>query len=176
MICIRLQDILSTKRKIFRETKTEFKVKNTVLQDEIEKLKQDIERHDKKADRFAEIQEKTFKELWEFSQEQINKYLEKVSIYFEKDFSLIKITCIFKIFKIDEIIYKTQLGIDWKLPQQLKYLDVSKLPSYKKNSNTPSAEVMKESMYELRIKINILTLRCVQSSVCKVVRYIIQIT
>lgn len=86
MICIRLQDILSTKRKMFRETKTEFKVKVTVLQDEIEKLKQDIKRHDKKADRFAEIQEKTFKELWEFSQEQIDNYLEKVTIYFEKSF------------------------------------------------------------------------------------------
>lgn len=66
---------------MFRETKTEFKMKVTVLQDEIEKLKQDIERHDKKADRFAEIQEKTFNELWEFSQEQINNYLEKVIIY-----------------------------------------------------------------------------------------------
>lgn len=86
----------------------------------------------------------------------------------KKAFSLIKITYIFKIFKIDEIIYKTHLGIDWKLPQQLKYLDVSKLPSYKKKNNTPSAEVMKESMYESRIKVQILTLRCVQSSVCKV--------
>lgn len=66
---------------MLRETKTEFKAKVTILQDEIEKLKQDIERHDKKADRFAEIQEKTFKELWEFSQIQVNNHLEKVTIY-----------------------------------------------------------------------------------------------
>jgi len=42
-------------------------------------LKQDIERHEKKAERFAEIQEKTYKELWNFSQEQINIHLERVN-------------------------------------------------------------------------------------------------
>lgn len=75
---IRLQDILSTKKKILRENKTDFKAKVPLLQDEIEKLKQDIERHEKKVERFAEIQEKTYKELWDFSQEQINIHLEKV--------------------------------------------------------------------------------------------------
>lgn len=75
---IRLQDILSNKRKILRETKTEFIAKVPLLQDEIEKLKQDIERHEKKTERFAEIQEKTFKELWNFSQKQITIQLERV--------------------------------------------------------------------------------------------------
>jgi len=75
---IRLQDILSTKKKILRENKTDFQAKVPLLQDEIEKLKQDIERHEKKAKRFSEIQEKTYKELWEFSQNQINIHLERV--------------------------------------------------------------------------------------------------
>lgn len=79
---IRLQDILSTKKKILRENKTDFQAKVPLLQSEIEKLKQDIERHEKKAERFAEIQEKTYKELWDFSQKQININLEKVIICF----------------------------------------------------------------------------------------------
>lgn len=73
-----MQDILSNKRKILREIKTEFEAKVPLLQDEIEKLKQDIERHEKKRERFAEIQEKTFKELWDFSQKQIDSRLERV--------------------------------------------------------------------------------------------------
>lgn len=65
-----------------RETKTEFKAKIPLLRDEIEKLKQDIERHEKKTERFAEIQEKTFRELWDFSQKQITNNLEKVTTIF----------------------------------------------------------------------------------------------
>lgn len=83
--CNRLQDILSTKRKIFRETKTEFNAKVPLLYDEIKKLKQDIERHEKKTERIAEIQEKTYKELWNFSQEQIMNHLERVTIYFRNN-------------------------------------------------------------------------------------------
>lgn len=78
MFIIRLQDILSTKRKILRETKGDFEAKVPFLKDEIEKLKQDIERHEKKAERFADIQEKTYKELWDFSHEQISNHLERV--------------------------------------------------------------------------------------------------
>lgn len=70
---------MSTKRKILREIKTEFKTKVPLLRDEIEKLKQDIERQDKKAERFAEIQEKTHNELWDFSQKQIANRLERVN-------------------------------------------------------------------------------------------------
>lgn len=77
-----MQDILSTKRKILRETKAEFAAKVPLLRDEIVKLKRDIDRHEKKAERFAEIQEKTYKELWDFSQEQINDLLEKVTTRF----------------------------------------------------------------------------------------------
>jgi len=47
-------------------------------------LKKDIERHEKKAKRFAEIQEKTFKELWDFSQKEINIHLERVIIFIFK--------------------------------------------------------------------------------------------
>jgi hypothetical protein len=78
---IRLQDILSNKRKILRETKTEFKAKVPLLHGEIEKLKQDIKRHENKTERFAVIQEKTFKELWDFSQKQITMQLERVTSY-----------------------------------------------------------------------------------------------
>lgn len=85
---IRLQDVLSTKRKIFRETKIEFKAKALLLQDEIKKLKQDIERHEKKTKRFAEIQEKTFKELWDFSQEQIMNRLKRVTLFFKNIFNI----------------------------------------------------------------------------------------
>lgn len=81
MLIFRLQDILSTKKKILRETKTKFKGKIPLLQDEIIKLKQDIERHEKKAERFSDIQEKTYKELWDFSQKQITAHLEKVTTY-----------------------------------------------------------------------------------------------
>jgi len=63
-----------------RETKTKCNAKVPLLQNEIEKLKQDVERHDEKSERFAEIREKTYKELWNFSQEQINNNLEKVTI------------------------------------------------------------------------------------------------
>lgn len=49
---------------------------------------------------------------------------------------------VFEIFKIDQIMYETQLGIDWKPPRKLKYLDVSNLPSYKKKLKTPSTESM----------------------------------
>lgn len=80
---IRLQDILSTKRKTFRETKTVFEAKVPLLQDEIKKLKQDMVRHEKKTERFEEIQEKTYKELWDFSQEQIMGHLERVTIHFQ---------------------------------------------------------------------------------------------
>lgn len=62
-----------------RESKTEFNAKVSLLQNEIEKLKQDIERHNKKSERLAEIQEKTYKELWNFSQEQITNHLGRVS-------------------------------------------------------------------------------------------------
>ncbi|XP_026806274.1 dynein regulatory complex protein 1 [Rhopalosiphum maidis] len=117
----KLQDILSTKKKILRENKTDFKAKVPLLHDEIEKLKQDIERHEKKAERFAEIQEKTFKELWNFSQEQINIHLERI-------------------FKVDKFIHETQLSIDWQPPPKLKYLDVSDLPSYRKKPNTPNKQ------------------------------------
>ncbi|VVC37015.1 Dynein regulatory complex protein 1, C-terminal [Cinara cedri] len=118
----KLQDILSTKRKIFRETKTVFNAKVPLLQDEINKLNQDVERHEKKAQRFAEIQEKTYKELWDFSQEQIASHLERI-------------------FEIDRIIHETQLGVGWQRPQKLKYLDISDLPSYRrKPSVAPGAE------------------------------------
>lgn len=76
----RLQDILSTKRKILRETNAEFKAKVPLLRNEIEKLKQDMKRHEKKAERFAEIQEKTYKELWDFLGKQIAEHVEKVTI------------------------------------------------------------------------------------------------
>uniref|UniRef100_A0A2S2Q9G5 Coiled-coil domain-containing protein n=1 Tax=Sipha flava TaxID=143950 RepID=A0A2S2Q9G5_9HEMI len=117
----KLQDILSNKRKILRETKTEFKAKVPLLHGEIEKLKQDIKRHENKTERFAVIQEKTFKELWDFSQKQITMQLERI-------------------FKIDQIIHETQLGIDWHPPDKLKYLDVSELPSFRKKPCTPNAE------------------------------------
>eukprot|EP00102_Acyrthosiphon_pisum_P014853 XP_008185138.1 PREDICTED: dynein regulatory complex protein 1 isoform X2 [Acyrthosiphon pisum] len=119
----KLQDILSTKKKILRENKTDFQAKVPLLQGEIEKLKQDIERHEKKAERFAEIQEKTYKELWDFSQKEINIHLERI-------------------FKVDRFIYETQLGIDWQPPPKLKYLDVSNLPSYSTKPNTPNSFTM----------------------------------
>ncbi|XP_022183699.1 dynein regulatory complex protein 1-like [Myzus persicae] len=117
----KLQDILSTKKKILRENKTDFQAKVPLLQDEIEKLKQDIERQEKKAERFAEIQEKTYKELWDFSQKQINIHLERI-------------------FEVDKFIHETQLGINWQPPPKLKYLDISNLPSYRTKPNTPSQE------------------------------------
>ncbi|XP_060852929.1 dynein regulatory complex protein 1 isoform X2 [Rhopalosiphum padi] len=117
----KLQDILSTKKKILRENKTDFKAKVPLLHDEIEKLKQDIERHEKKAERFAEIQEKTYKELWNFSQEQINIHLQRI-------------------FNVDKFIHETQLSIDWQPPPKVKYLDVSDLPSYRKKPNTPNKQ------------------------------------
>ncbi|XP_025194962.1 dynein regulatory complex protein 1 [Melanaphis sacchari] len=117
----KLQDSLSTKKKNLRENKTDFKAKVPLLQDEIEKLKLDIERHEKKAERFAEIQEKTYKELWDFSQEQINIHLEKI-------------------FKVDKFIHETQLSIDWQPPPKLKYLDVNDLPSYRKKPDTPKKQ------------------------------------
>lgn len=53
--------------------------------------------------------------------------------------------CIFEIFKIDQIIHETQLGVDWQRPQQLKYIDISDLPSYRRK---PSITRSAESMYE----------------------------
>lgn len=78
---IRLQDVLSTKRKLLRETETEFKSKVPLLRDENEKLKQDIKRHEKKTERFVEIQEKTYKGLWKFAHQQIADHLERVTVF-----------------------------------------------------------------------------------------------
>lgn len=75
-----------------RETKTDFEAKVPLLKDEIEKLKQDIERHEKKAKRFADIQEKTYKELWDFSQDQISNHLNRVPI--DRNKNLIR--CLYK--------------------------------------------------------------------------------
>ncbi|XP_050524819.1 dynein regulatory complex protein 1-like isoform X2 [Daktulosphaira vitifoliae] len=110
----KLQDVLSIKRKLVRDTKTEFQDKLKILYEHIEKLKEDIQRYENKTERFSEVQENTYKELWNYSQEQMNSHLKRI-------------------FEIDRFIHEKYLLVTWQPPPKLMYSSFTELPSYKNN-------------------------------------------
>ncbi|XP_050424909.1 dynein regulatory complex protein 1 [Adelges cooleyi] len=118
----KLQDVLSIKRRLARETKAEFESKVSVLSENIEKLNDDIERHESKAERFAEIQGKSFRELWDFSQEQIGDLLARI-------------------LKIDQIVHEEYLGVEWQSPPTHESLKVDDFSSYKNHTITKTENV-----------------------------------
>lgn len=78
-ITFRLQDIANSLRKKLRESEAAAEVETARLHEEISRLHQNIGDIEKKANHFANINDRRYQQVWNLRQETANKLLAKVS-------------------------------------------------------------------------------------------------
>ncbi|KAK3927976.1 Dynein regulatory complex protein 1 [Frankliniella fusca] len=106
----KLQDIANGLRKKMRESEAAAEIETARLHEEISRLHQNIGDIEKKANHFANINDRRYNQVWNLRQETANELLKKIMT-------------------IDRVIHEQQLGLEWTLPENV-LLDKMDLPSY----------------------------------------------
>ncbi|XP_034241497.1 dynein regulatory complex protein 1 [Thrips palmi] len=106
----RLQDIANSLRKKMRESEAAAEIETVRLHEEITRLHQNIGDIEKKANHFANINDRRYQQVWNLRQETANKLLSKIMT-------------------IDRLIHEQQLGLEWTAPENI-LLDKEDLQSY----------------------------------------------
>lgn len=106
----RLQDIANSLRKKMRESEAAAEIETVRLHEEITRLHQNIGDIEKKANHFANINDRRYQQVWNLRQETANKLLSKIMT-------------------IDRLIHEQQLGLEWTAPENT-LLDKEDLQSY----------------------------------------------
>ncbi|XP_052121907.1 dynein regulatory complex protein 1 [Frankliniella occidentalis] len=106
----KLQDIANSLRKKMRESEAAAEIETARLHEEISRLHQNIGDIEKKANHFANINDRRYNQVWNLRQETANELLTKIMT-------------------IDRLIHEQQLGLEWSPPENV-LLNKVDLPSY----------------------------------------------
>lgn len=106
----KLQDIANSLRKKMRESEASAEIETARLHEELSRLHQNIGDIEKKANHFANMNDRRYHQVWNLRQETANKLLSKI-------------------LTIDRLIHEQQLGLEWTPPENI-LLDKTDLPSY----------------------------------------------
>ncbi|KAJ1522331.1 hypothetical protein ONE63_002626 [Megalurothrips usitatus] len=106
----KLQDIANSLRRKMRESEAAAEIETTRLHEEISRLHQNIGDIEKKANHFANTNDRRYHQVWNLRQDTANKLISKIMA-------------------IDRLIHEQQLGLEWVCPENV-LLDKVDLPSY----------------------------------------------
>ncbi|XP_066991987.2 dynein regulatory complex protein 1 [Anabrus simplex] len=107
----KLQDVVNSLKKKIARTENTTRIDTRRLTEEVVRLHRNITEIERKADHFADVNEKKYQEIWELNKDTASKLLEKI-------------------LTIDRLIHEQQLGIPWTPPDQ-SLLEKTDLASFR---------------------------------------------
>ncbi|KDR12480.1 dynein regulatory complex protein 1 isoform X2 [Zootermopsis nevadensis] len=107
----RLQDVVNNLKKKIAETEESTETESARLTEEVMRLQHNILDIEKKADHFAEVNDRKYQQVWELNRDTAKTVLDKV-------------------LDIDRILHEHQLGLEWTHPD-VSLLRLEDLASYR---------------------------------------------